>query len=177
MTLRPKEHHRVVQNLQHIAHGDLSCVGDRAFSQELDVWKDMPLVSDVAEGYHRSSKLTETRASGALKPCVLASNLLTQNLNELEGLCETDHGVAMFNRAYVNFSSVVRKEPSARYGQLKRKAVDVYAEVYRLGRKSRFDWSCLSADGALSGSTEEGLGATQSWSAAFSMSILVQLSR
>ena len=165
-----EKHHRVVQHLfekfgthlRQIANGDLSCLGDRAFSQEMDVWKDMPWVSDVADGYHRSTKLTETRAPGALKPFVLARDRLTQNLNELEGLCETYHGVAMFNRAYVNFSSVVRKEPSARCGQRKRKAADVYAEVYRLGRYSRFDWPLLSADGAC---------------AAFSMNISVQLSR
>ncbi len=147
----PAQHHRVTRylcdtfgdQLARIANGDVSCI-DNAFRDELAVWWGMPLVSDLAEGYHRGTKLSEVRAAAAQKPFVLATNRIVQNCDELQDHCCTEDGFAEYKRAYINASSVLRRRRSSRYCQIKRNIWSVCSEVYRLGKYSRVDWSFLA---------------------------------
>ena len=67
------------EHMEEIANGNVS-VCNAEYSRELAVWDRMPLTSDPAEGYHRSTKLSKTRAHYSKMPWLISSNSLKQNL-------------------------------------------------------------------------------------------------
>jgi hypothetical protein len=113
-----------------------------AIVEESRVWGRMPLVSDKAEGYHRSVKQEHDRAPAAKLPFIFATMRLEQNLELANLWCETAEGRDTFRSNWVNFFRVLQTK-SARFLKRKRGGTRAFKlkQLYKVDEFARVDWS------------------------------------
>ena len=133
------------EHMEEIANGNVS-VCNAEYSRELAVWDRMPLTSDPAEGYHRSTKLSKTRAHYSKMPWLISSNSLKQNLEfAYEEINSGDGGERFFEYAWRTWSSVLQTRPGRQHRPKRQPVEKSLFEFYRVGDFSRTDWSCLGS--------------------------------
>ena len=73
---------------------------------ERDIFRRMCIVSDKAEGYHRSIAVSKQHARSSAMPYLLATNRLDQNLRNADQWIATEEGAAHFR---YNFTFLTRE--------------------------------------------------------------------
>ena len=132
------------EELEETAAGNFAGLSNEAYTAEIRHWRALPLTSDRAEGYHRSTAAVEHHSRNARKVFVLASTRLDQNLDQLDALaCQGAAGEARVRRGYINYSTVLRTSHFRQRGMRRLRRAYVFARVYRLGKWSQADWASL----------------------------------
>lgn len=144
----PSAHHRASvcfmskhrRDLERVAAG-----GDPsdALKVELDMLRKVPLSEARAEGWHRSIKLTLTRAPAAKVPYLLASNRLSQNLRLCNRFIESAEGEQRFRTEWLRYKRVLQVAPPgsrASWRPVKLKMKKFKDKAYRLKEYARMDW-------------------------------------
>ena len=98
-----------------IAGGDVTSIPQGLKSEEL-VFKNIPLSSSRAEGYHRTTRLSKIRGSASSIPWILSSSRIVQNLELIEAITdESELGVLCFSAEYRSFSRILQSKPGCQF--------------------------------------------------------------
>ena len=100
-------HSSFKSEIEFIAQGG-SFPNDSPIVIERNVWRNMSLCSDPAEGFHRGMNLEKNRASCGTLPFRFGSIRLPQNLEIGKRFCATPEGAKTFSYNWVNYSRILQ---------------------------------------------------------------------
>ena len=105
-TLRVAEQY--IEAITEIVGGNTSNIPD-GLAAEQEIYRRIPLSSQRAEGYHRTTRLSKIRGATSKIPWILASSRLDQNLDLLESQVEDSPlGESCFVAEYRSFSRILQ---------------------------------------------------------------------
>ena len=110
-----------------------------ALFKEQAVWRNMLMSSQLAEGYHRSTRLNKIRASSSRMPWTLSTQRLLEDLALLQEYSTGDMR-KVFEYDYENYSRILQPNPRLSLRPVRKKPLRVFSEVYRLGDFARTPW-------------------------------------
>ena len=94
-----------------IAGGDISSI-PQGLKAEETIYRNVPLSSSAAEGYHRTTRLSKIRGSAASIPWILSSSRIVQNLDLIEAITdESELGALCYSAEYRSFSRILQSKP------------------------------------------------------------------
>ncbi|CAK0900189.1 unnamed protein product [Prorocentrum cordatum] len=133
-------------DVRRIADGCINDAPQRFFLAQVEAFRRIPLTSQVAEGYHRSTKLSKTRGGSSRLPWLLSSNRIWQNLNIVAALEDSPEGRACLECEFRRATRALQTKNALLLKRVKAPISKCVKRTYRLGEFNYFDWEELAAD-------------------------------
>ena len=132
-------------DVRRIADGCNDNVSQRLDAQ-VEAFRRIPLTSQVAEGYHRSTKLSKTRGGSSRLPWLLSTNRIWQNLDIVEMLEDSPEGLACLECEFRHATRVLQTKNALLLNRVKAPLSQCLKRTYRLGEFNHFNWQELAAE-------------------------------
>ncbi|CAK0819359.1 unnamed protein product [Prorocentrum cordatum] len=144
-----RDHHRMTVLLMDEFEQDIRRIADEGsggdvpsrLEEQVEAFRRIPLSSQVAEGYHRSTKLGKTRGGVSRLPWLLSSNRIWQNLDVVAMLEDCPEGEACLDCEFRHATRVLQTKSKLFLKRVKQPLRQCIQRVYRLGEFNHFDWA------------------------------------
>ena len=148
----PSHHRRTISFMsQHedavakIASGDVSNIPEAVHNIARRM-QNIPLTSQLAEGYHRGARLTRMRGARSRMPYVFSMQRHNQVLDHIKRWLFLPGGRQAFVYEYRNFQRILQTTKKLFLKKKKMKRRALYSKIYRLGHHAMVDFEAMEVE-------------------------------